>query len=307
MNWSTENDGASFALKSFFLLGASVLFVRFLLWSDTFHSGLLYIAWPFVLSLAVYYFTPHTDGASWKKQLWNNFRYSLILVLASSLILMEGYVCVVMALPIFFVGFLIAFIWRYLSHRFGKGSLNAHIIPIIVAIISIEGVTEFTTFDRYNEVSHTQVVRASVEDIKKRLENPTPPKAKRHWMLSIFPMPKKIGTTRLEQGEVRTYEFEYHRWFATNTHRGNIQVSFAKVSDNRFETTINDTSYIAGYMKLHGTKLQLDPINENETRVTLKVAFDRAIDPVWYFEPLQRFVVKKGAAYFITNIMGTGI
>lgn len=298
-----KNDNATPYLKALLILGGAVLFLRLLLWTDTFHSSLLYIAWPFGLSMVLYYCTPHTDASSWKRRFWNNLRVSLIFLLASSIILMEGYVCVLMFMPIFFIGVLISFVAYYLLDRYGKGSLNAHIIPLVVALISLEGVTDATTFNRYNEVIHSQIVQSSISDIKQRLEKPEKPKAARHWMLSIFPMPKTIGTVSLGEGEIRTYEFEYHRWFATNTHKGNIQVTFVNVEYNRFKTKIEDTSYIAGYMKIHDTELTLDPISENETRVTLKIAFDRMIDPIWYFEPLQRFVVEKGAEYFVKNLL----
>ena len=95
------DDNASVILVILTLIGVAVLAVRLLIWTDTFHSGLLYIAWPFVLSLALYYFTPTTEGTSWKRRFWNNLRVSMIVMLACSLILMEGYVCVVMFMPIF--------------------------------------------------------------------------------------------------------------------------------------------------------------------------------------------------------------
>lgn len=303
MAFFNEHDRATPYFKLLLSFGLSLFFIRLLIWTDTFHSSLLYIAWPFGLSMILYYFTPQIDGSTWVRRFWNNLRIGLIFLFGSSLVLMEGYVCVIMFMPIFFISFLFGFISDYFFHRYGKGTMNAHVIPFIVALVSLEGATDVTTFNRYNEVTHTQIIASSVADIKRRIERPAEPKAKRHWMLWLFPMPKKVGSARLDEGETRTYEFEYHRWFATNTHRGNIEVTFAKVADNHFRTTIKDTSYIASYMKLHGTELTLDPINENETRVTLKVAFDRAIDPVWYFEPLQRFVVKKGASYFVKNLL----
>ena len=44
-------------------------------------------------------------------------------------------------------------------------------------------------------------------------------------------------------------------------------------------------------------------VSPTETRVTLSVAYDRMIDPVWYFGPLQRFAVEKGARYFIEGLL----
>ena len=306
MKFLKQNDKANLPLLIVTLVGISVLVLRLLIWTDKFHSGLLYIAWPFALSLALYYFTPHTDGKSWKKRFWNNLRISMIILLASSVMLMEGYVCVVMFLPIFFFFVLVAFFAFYAYHRFGKGSIQAQIIPFIVVLASLEGVTNATTFNRYNEVTYSQVVQTDIGTIKERLERPPEPQGKRHWILALFPMPRTIGSVVLEEGAVRTYEFEYHRWFAANTHSGQINVTFVEVSNNRVKTTIEDTSYISGYLKLHGTELTLEPVSETATRVTLNIEFDRMIDPVWYFEPLQRFAVEKSARYFIEALLSKG-
>lgn len=108
----------------------------------------------------------------------------------------------------------------------------------------------------------------------------------------------------MNEGDIRTYEFVYHRWFATNTHRGAINVTFVEVDDYRIKTSIKDTSYIANYLKLQGTELTLEPVNSGSTRVTLKIRFERMIDPVWYFGPLERFAVEKAAKYFIREILG---
>lgn len=301
-----SGDAVTTPLKIITLIGIAVLAARFLMATNRFHSGLLYIAWPFGLSLALYYLTPQLDGTSWKRRFWNNVRGSMIIMFASSLILMEGYVCVVMFLPIYFLGVLVAFLSYYLYHRFSRNSVNSYVVPAIVLMLSLEGVTDATTFSRTNEVSHSQIVQADIATIRARLARPPEPAGDRHWMLSIFPMPQTIGTVEIRPGAVRTYEFVYHRWFATNTHRGQIRVTFDEVEANRIRTTIDDTSYISGYMKLHGSELMLQSVGEGQTRVTLTVTYDRMLDPAWYFGPLERFAVRKSEQFFITALLGRG-
>lgn len=297
-------DRATASLKVVTLIGVFVLIARLLIWTHRFHTGLLYIAMPFGLSLALYYLTPHTDGTTWKKRFWNNLRITLIIMLAASLILMEGYVCVVMFLPIFFFFTFIAFIASYIRHRCRKDSLNAYALPAIVMLFSLEGVTDATTFNRHNQVTYTQIIEADVNTIKNKLSQPIALQGDRHWILSAFPMPHYIGTVSLKEGEVRRYDFTYHRWFVTNTHTGSLDVTFAEISNNHIKTKIDDSSYISNYMKLHGTEFVLEPVNGVKTKVTLTVTFDRLLDPIWYFEPLERFAVKKGAAYFVNEILG---
>lgn len=228
----------------------------------------------------------------------------MIILFASSLILMEGYVCVIMFLPIYFLFTLLAFIAAYLQHHSNKGSLNAHALPLVVIFLSLEGTTQTTSFDRLNIVTHTAVVDVDVATVKQRLAEPIQLNGDRHWILTVFPKPKSIGTVPLKQGAVRKYEFVYHRWFFANTHTGSMDVHFSRIEDNYIQTTITDTSYISTYMKVHGTEFTFEPINENQTRITLTVSFDRLLDPMWYFEPLERFAVAKGAAYFIDEVLG---
>ncbi len=299
-----EGDGSTNVLIVVVLVGVSVLTLRLLIYTDTFNSALLYIAWPFGLSLALYYLTPHTDGTSWMKRCWNNFRTATIALLACSLMLMEGYVCVLMALPIFFFAFLIAFFVAYANDKWGKKKLTVQLLPALVLLVSLEGVTDFTTVPRFNEVVHSQIVPTNVATIKQRLATPPKPRGNRNWLISVFPMPKTIGTLGLNVGDVRIYEFVYHRWFSTNTHTGRLSVTLVEAETHRFKTKIEDTSYIAGYMKLHGTELLLEPVGDSATRVTLTVRYDRAIDPAWYFGPLQRYAVEKASEYFIKALLG---
>ena len=297
-------DKATSLFTLVIFIGVFVLCTRFLILADKFHTGLLYIAIPFALSLALYYLTPFTDGTTWKKRFWNNLRTTMIIMFAASLILMEGYVCMVMFLPIFFFITFVAFISCYIWHRCKKDSINAYALPIIVMLLSLEGVTDATTLNRYNEVIYTQMIEADVDTIRKTISQPIKLEGDRHWILSIFPMPNYIGTVSLNEGVIRQYNFVYHRWFVTNTHRGSLNVKFSEVSDNHIKTTIEDSSYIANYMRLHGTEFSFEPISDTQTKVTLTITFDRILDPIWYFEPLERFAVKKGAEYFVNEILG---
>lgn len=298
-----RDDPATHFLLWTIVLGAAVLAARLLVTTGTFHSGLLYIAWPFGLSLALYALTPITDGTTWKKRFWNNFRSSTILVLASSIVLQEGYVCVVMALPLFFIGFLFSFFAQYLQHKFGKRSVSVHLFPLAIVLLSLEGVTSATTFERYNEVTYSKVVAASSATIKHRLSRQLKAKGQRHWILSIFPMPKSIGALTLKTGDVRIYKFVYHRWFAANTHHGEMRVTVVSANDHRIKTKIKDTSYIATYLKIHGTELLLEPVDDESTKITLTIAFDRNLDPIWYFGPLQRYAARHALKFFVEEFL----
>ena len=285
-------------------IGVFVIAARLLIWTDTFHSGLLYIAWPFTLSLMLYYLTSDGEGTSWKVRFWNNTRYSLIVIFSASLILMEGYICVVMSLPIIFLIIFLAFLSTYLHNRSGPGRVNTYLLPFLVLMMSLEGVSEATTFNRYNEVTTSQIIEADVARIRERLTHPVVLQSDRRWILALFPLPHRVSTLALEPGEMRRYQFAYHRWFVTNTHSGTISVRLEEVDSRHIKTTIEDSSYLSNYLRLHGSEFRFQPLSKTQTRVSLTIKFDRLLDPLWFFEPLQRFAVKKGAAFFLDQVLG---
>lgn len=291
-------------LKYIVLIAIGVALFRILAGWDIHNSALLYIGIPFGLSLALYFLTPRLQAKSWKRRFWNNVRATLIIMLASSIILMEGYVCVLMFMPIYLFVTIIAFIATYIWHRVGKNSLNAYLLPSLVLLMSLEGATDSTSFSRYNEVSYSQVFEGDVTTLKRKLAQPIALEGERHWLLSVFPKPTHIQTIPVQQGEVRRYAFVYHRWFIqeTNTHRGTFEVKLQEVSPYHIKTVITDTSYMSHYMKFHGSELTFVPMSATKTRVNITVSFDRILDPIWYFGPLERFAVKKSAEYFLHEI-----
>lgn len=268
------------------------------------NTALLYVGIPFGMSLALYFFTPRLKGTTWKRRFWNNVRTTMIIMLASSVILMEGYVCVLMFLPIYFFFTFVAFVAAYIHHRSDRKSLHAYALPVLVLAMSMEGVTDETSFPRYNEVVYSGVFEGDVATLKAAISQPIVLEGERHWLLHVFPKPVHIETVGLEQGQIRRYEFVYHRWLTerTNTHRGTFDVTFKEVGPRKIVTTIHDTSYMSHYMTFHGSELDFEPVSPTRTRVTMKVSFDRILDPMWYFEPLERFAVKKSAEYFLHQI-----
>lgn len=289
------------------LIAVGSIAVRILIKYNFDNSALLYIGIPFAISMALIAFTYSTPNPSWKQRYWNIIRNSLIIMLASSVVLFEGFLCVVMYMPIHFFVLALAFIIQYFLERAKKSKGNhlaVHILPVILVIAAFEGTHSNISFERYNEVSATKIVQLNVNQIKDNLAKPINIDHDRSWFLELFPMPYQINAGSLQAGDIHEIYFRYHRWFFTNTHKGRMLLKIDKVSNNKIQTKfIEDTSYISTYLKLHGTQILLEPIDEKSTKITLTVKFDRKLDPAWYFGPLERYGVKKMADHLILNIM----
>lgn len=292
-------------LKIILIIGVASLLIHLLLRSSIPGSALLYVGIPFLIAVLLTTFTKRIEEPNWKQQYWNALRNSLIIMLGSSIILFEGFLCVVMFMPIYFGILLLVFIATYLFRKSDKKStLSAHIIPVLIVLSAFEGTHSDLSFNRYNEVSVTQTIQATPKEIKQNLIRPIDLQQDRNWFLALFPMPYQVDSGTLEAGDIHKIYYRYHRWFVTNTHEGYTLLKIAQVKDNYIRTEfMEDTSYISHYMKLLGTEIHLQPINNTSTEVTLKIQFERKLDPIWYFQPLQRYGVKKTADYLITEMM----
>lgn len=270
-------------------------------------SALLYIAIPFVIALALTIFTNKTHNGHWASKYWNITRDALIVMLASSVVLFEGFVCVAMFLPIYFFMIMLAllseYIWR-ISREKSHGKLSMLILPALILVSSLEGTHPKLSLNRLNQVSASTVVDAGIAEIKENLTKPIQLGTSRPWFLKIFPMPYRINAESLNPRDVHEIHYRYQRWFFMNTHEGRALLKIAEVGDNHIKTEfIEDNSYISNYMTLRGTHIRLQPITESKTRVTLTIAFERKLDPAWYFGPLERYGIRKTADYLITEVI----
>lgn len=279
------------------------ILIHFLLRSKIYGSALLYVGIPFLVSIILIAFTNKVENPTWKQKFINHIRDAFIIMMASSVILFEGFVCVVMFMPIYFSIVLLVFIIAAINHTY-KSKINMHILPILVIAISLEGTHPSLSFDRYNEASSTRIVNSSIEEIKSNLIKPVKLEDDRAWFLDLFPMPYQLDNNSLETNSIHTIYYRYHRWFITNTHEGETLLRIAEVNDNSIKTEfIKDTSYISHYMKLRSTEIKLNPVDSNNTEVTLTIKYDRLLDPVWYFGPLQEYAIEKTADYIISKMM----
>jgi hypothetical protein len=175
---------------------------------------------------------------------------------------------------------------------------------VVILLSAFEGVIPELSFEREYEVVSEKIIYANIDDIKHQLMQPIELNKSRHWLLTLFPMPYDINAETLVAGDVHTINFRYHRWFVTNTHEGSMKLEISEVRDNYIRTRfVEDTSYISNYLKLHGTEINLEPIDNKTTKVTLSIKYHRFLDPVWYFGPLQEYAIGKSAKFLLDEVI----
>jgi len=265
--------------------------MHLILRSDIDGSAILYVGIPTVVAGLLLLTDKKQPGTTWKSQTFRVMKYSLIVMLASSAILFEGFLCVVMFMPIYFgIILIISFVRMAYEHSKSRNRLHFHILPLILVVAALEGTHPDLSFNRYNEVTSTKTVNLSVEQIKQNLIKPVSLDQNRHWFLALFPMPYQFDATSLTEGEVHTVYYRYHRWFVTNTHEGFTKMKVAEASDKKIVMqTLEDTSYTSNYINAKGTQIDLTAIDASTTEVKLTIKYERLLDPAWYFDPLQRY------------------
>ena len=273
-------------------------------------SALLYVGVPYLIAIVLVLARSPADDIGWKRIYLNGVIDAFIIMLGSSVVLFEGFVCVVMFMPIYLVVVLLAFTSDYLvrrAHEKNRGKLSAHALPLLILLSAFEGVSPELSLDREEHVSVTRVVQLSIPELKTNLRRPMNLRTTRPWFLYLFPMPYAIKAETLAAGDIHEIDFRYYRWFVTNVHEGKMLMALSQVDDNYIKTQfVKDTSYIANYLHIQGTEIFFQKIDDQSTQVTLTFHYERTLDPYWYFSPVTRYGVRKTAEFLVTEVIARG-
>jgi len=296
-------------IRYMMILGVVTLITRLVLDSRFATTSFFYCLTPFVIGVILYVFIPQPKGWSRTKRAGRHLLATIIVMLASSAILFEGFLCVIMAAPIyiFFALLVIAATPNTQDpDRFKQSDVfRMSIVPLIVIIISVEGLTDTTSFPREEVITRTQVLSLTPEEIHANLAKPVHLEEGRSKFLSLFPLPEKIDAPAFAQGETHKAFFTYRRWGFTNVHRGETHIKLKTVEPLLVETQVTkNTSYFSHYLTVHGTRIQMTPQSDGTTEVSLTIAYRRDLDPAWYFGPMQRRAISESADYLLQNIIG---
>ncbi|MEO7177229.1 MAG: hypothetical protein ABIW83_00145 [Allosphingosinicella sp.] len=290
----------------FFIMGAATLTARAVLDSSFRNSTLLYLLIPFAISIALHLAIPvaEDDEDTPRRRYGRHMRAATIVMLGSSALLFEGFLCVLFFMPIYYLMITIGFVFSSLADRDGGGHAGAYAIPLVVVLLAVEGLTGPTTVTRYNEATYVDTVPGSIADLQANMARPIEFEAKRHWFLWLFPMPTRVQAGTLKAGDVHRLHFIYKRWFFANVQQGDMAIRIAEVSPARIRTEIvQNDSYLSHYMKIDGTEVRFRDAGGGRTRVSLTVKYHRLLDPSWYFGPMEGFAARQSARYLIDTII----
>ncbi len=216
-----------------------------------------------------------------------------LLILAP--ILGEGYLCILMASPLFYaVGISVG---RLIDLSRGERKNTILCVAVVLLPLSLEGVVPELTFSRGQTVEATQIVEGSLGDVQRSLASSPRVNTQLPRFLQIgFPRPLMASGEGLNEGNLRVIHFAG----AEGDPPGDLvmRVEESRPGYVRF-TAVSDTSKLTQWIRWRGSEVSWRSIDGNHTGVRWRIAFDRQLDPAWYFTPWERMAVRQAASFLI--------
>jgi hypothetical protein len=279
-------------------------FYKLLSWQHVEHSALVFIGVPAVLAVAAV-LLPRPGSAKGAI-----VRATTVALLLSSVLFGEGFVCIVMAAPLFYgVGLVIGLIIDKVS---GESDEPPRVLSCVLVLVflplSLEGVVPGLELARNTSVTVEQVVDGSPAQVEAALMRTprferTLPAFFRHLH---FPTPGATSGEGLSVGDKRTIEFLHGAGNAGNAdhgaghHPGVLTMEVREREAGRVLFAMHDdTSYITHWLSWHYAEVTWHEVAPGRTRVSWTLAYRRRLDPAWYFAPLERYGVGLAAGYLI--------
>ncbi len=228
-------------------------------------------------------------------------------LLVSLLFLGEGILCVLMSAPLFyFVAIAIAAVMQ--GSRDRVATLRSCVVLLVIAPLSLEGVTGATTIGRDETVTVTRIVHASPEAIGEALF--APPRFDRalpFYLRAGFP---RALSTRIERGsgsgatrwivELRGGEM---RLDGMEARTGDLVLELADSRPGLVRwRAASDTSHMTHFLEWQEASVRWERIGPDVSAVTWTLRYRRGLDPAWYFGPWERYAVQLAAGYLIDAV-----
>ena len=279
--------------------------VRLLIALDLFQSGLLYLGLPALVSFALLVVRPlRAEGEGYGSAYARLIGESLVVFFLTALVLREGWLCVLMFLPIYLLVATVVYVSAAAAASRAETRSRVFVAPLLLLALSLEGTAPEFSLPRYDSVTVTRVAASSPDALLARLARPIDLEHPRHWLLRFFPMPYESESEGWHVGATHVLRTRYHRWLVSNTHEGELVMKIVEADGLRFRsTTIHNTTYFSHYLTLLDNELVLRQTDAGGTEIRLTLGYRRDLDPAWYFRPLMRVAMTQMAHLLIEQGM----
>lgn len=277
-----------------FTLGA--LLYRYLRQEQLGHSAAMFLGIPAILAI-ILALTPKAKTVT--GGILKGITLGLLLVAP---LLGEGYLCILIASPLFYlVGIIIGLIVDWTQRRRGA---TLSCIALVLAPMCLEGVTPPLTWNRQQIVEVVRVAPAppsAIEDSLSKAPNIQVPLPR--YLRIGFPRPLAVSGSGLAVGSTRTIHFAG----AEGDPPGDLvmRVGAREPGLVRFDA-VSDSSKLTQWIRWDSSEVRWSAIDASHTQVMWRIRFERQLDPAWYFIPWERAAVREAAEYLIAANAAAG-
>jgi hypothetical protein len=289
--WDLKSRGARIHLVCWIVaLFLATISYRILVVKHLEQSSLLFIGIPALLAIVV---TLFSEPKSITGTIISVITVALCI---SGIFLGEGFICIVMASPLFYlVGLFIGWALEAAKKRRQKTTMTCLLVVAFLPI-SFEGTSSRFSLDREETVSAERTVEGTPSDVASllsktpRITDQLPP-----FLRLRFPRPVHVTGTGLALGDIRRIHFA-----GGEGHPGDLVMKVVEVAPGyvRFDM-VTDQSKIAHWLTWRSAVVEWNSIDTTHTRVKWTLSFRRDLDPAWYFRIWERYAVRLAADYLI--------
>ena len=287
------------------VLAVTNIAYRLVYTTGTSQTAALYVGVPTILAIGLA-LLPHRGSATLAL-----LKGAVLAVLIAGVILPEGILCLLFALPLvaliaLVVGGLIDLSRRY-DRRRGP-TLMAVSLPLL--LLSLEGVAG-SPFHRADHATASVMVAATPAEVAAALAATPRFAADLPAFLRIgFNRPVGASGAGTAVGDTRTIEFnggthDDHplRLIGgqrSSDHHSQMQLRVLASTPGRVDFGVDrDDTMLARWARLDRAVVTWAPVDATRTRVTWRLEYQRLLQPTAYFAPLQRFGMDQAAGYLL--------
>jgi hypothetical protein len=216
----------------------------------------------------------------------------LIMLLMSGPILGEGFICVLMASPLFLLVGLIIGSLIDRGHR-------SYMLALPIVFVSLEGTQDFLSLPRENSVTGERIVTVSTAEVGERMaRTPRFPPILPPFLRLGFPRPARPAGTGLLVGARRIIHFA-----GGEGRPGDLILEIVENEPGhvRFRA-VSDSSHIAHWLQWEQADITWQPVDASHTHVRWTLTYRRLLDPSWYFSPWERYAVGLAGQYYLRSL-----
>lgn len=239
-------------------------------------------------------------------------------LLLSGIVFSEGFVCILMAAPLFYlVGVAIGYpIDRVRRRRQSEGKVYS-IVGLGLVLLSVEGAVPATSFPQHETIRVTRSVDTSVSEVRQALATtPDFNKPLPFYLKLGFPRPVGAAGEGLGVGHRRTIFFgnespmepmgQSHHQSASPEPREGGGVLELKVVRSSTRSVVfkptSDTTAFTHWIGWGRSIVSWRAVDADTTEVTWTFHYERRLSPSWYFGPWQRYAGTQAVGYLIDTV-----